>query len=138
MGIEQLGNAIDSERAMSVWQDALDAGPWNGQPVWVQGDLLPGNILVNNENLSGVIDWSGLGVGDPECDGMLAWALPPDARNIFRQTVGFDDATWARARGWVVEQTIWYIPYYEHTLPEAVDDAIHRLAAALEVDHHRL
>jgi len=132
VGIEQLGNTIDSKRALSVWQQALDAGPWNGQPVWVHGDLLPGNILVNTGKLSGVIDWSGLGVGDPACDGMLAWALPPDARDIFRQTLGFDDATWARARGWVVEQTIWYIPYYEHTLPEAVDDAIRRLAVALE------
>ena len=132
VGIEQLGNAIDSKRALSVWQQALDAGPWHEQPVWVHGDLLPGNIIVKNGRLSGVIDWSGLGVGDPACDGMLAWALPPDARDVFRQALGFDDATRARARGWVVEQTIWYIPYYEHTLREAVDDAKRRLAVALE------
>ncbi len=132
MGIAQLGDVVDPGRALSVWQDALDAGPWDGEPVWVHGDLLPGNVLVHNGKLSAVIDWSGLGVGDPACDGMLAWALPPEARGGFRQALGFDDATWARARGWVVEQTIWYIPYYRHSLPEAVDQAIRRLAAALE------
>ena len=131
LGIERLGD-VHSMQAESVWREALDAGPWNGEPVWVHGDLLPGNILVDNGRLSGVIDWSGLGVGDPACDGMLAWALPADPRHVFRQAVGFDDATWARARGWVVEQTIWYIPYYEHTLPEAVEGARRRLSAALE------
>lgn len=132
VGIEQLGDAIDRKRARSVWQLALDAGPWDKEPVWIHGDLLPGNILVDNDGLSGVIDWSGTGVGDPACDGMLAWALPPEARDVYRRTLGFDDATWARARGWVVEQTVWYIPYYEETLPEAVEDARRRLASALE------
>jgi hypothetical protein len=32
----------------------------------------------------------------------------------------------------VVEQTVWFIPYYEETLSGAVADARRRLAAALE------
>jgi len=132
VGIERLGDAIDAERALSVWNQALDAGPWEGESVWVHGDLLPANIIVDSGRLTGAIDWSGLGVGDPACDGMLAWALAHDTRAVFRQTLGFDDATWARSRGWVVEQTVHYIPYYEHTLPEAVEDARKRLTAALE------
>lgn len=113
---------------------ALDTGAWLNDPVWVHGDLLPGNLLVRQDRLCGVIDWSGAGIGDPACDAMVAWAFPSNARRIFREAVGFDDATWARARGWVVEQTILYIPYYERTLPLAVEQAKQRLHAALEND----
>ena len=37
---------IDVDRARRVWQSALEAGDWTGDPVWVHGDLLPGNILI--------------------------------------------------------------------------------------------
>ncbi len=133
-GLRQLDGVIDVRRAREVWQDALDAGDWPGAPVWVHGDLLPGNLLVRNGHLSGVIDWGSTGVGDPACEAMLAWALPPEARRRFRRTVGFDDATWARARGWVVEQTAFYIPYYASSLPEAAAQAKARLDAALAAD----
>ncbi len=69
---------VDGARARQVWCSALDAGAWPGAPVWVHGDLLPGNLLVRDGRLSGVIDWSGAGVGDPACDAMVAWSLPPD------------------------------------------------------------
>jgi aminoglycoside phosphotransferase (APT) family kinase protein len=133
-GLDQVDGLIDVDLAQQVWQLALDAGDWPNDPVWVHGDLLPGNLLVRQDRLCGVIDWSGAGIGDPACDAMVAWALPSDARRIFRDAVGFDDATWARARGWVVEQTILYIPYYERTLPLAVEQAKQRLQAALEDD----
>jgi aminoglycoside phosphotransferase (APT) family kinase protein len=93
---------------------------------------LPGNILVGDGRLTGVIDWSCAGVGDPACEAMVAWALPVSARHIFRQTMGFDEATWARARGWVIQQTARYIPYYAETLPIAVAQAKMRLTNAIE------
>jgi len=133
-GISQLDGVIDVDRARYVWQSALEAGDWQGDPVWIHGDLLPGNILVHRGRLSGIIDWSGAGVGDPACEAMLAWSLPSDARRLYRRTLGFDDATWARARGWVVEQTVFYIPYYATTLPTAVDQAMRRLNQALLPD----
>jgi aminoglycoside phosphotransferase (APT) family kinase protein len=129
--LDQLDGLIDVDRARRVWQSALEAGPWPHDPVWVHGDLLPGNILVRDWRLRGVIDWSGAGVGDPACEAMVAWALPPSARRIYKQTLGFDEATWARARGWVIEQTSLYIPYYAKTLPEAVDQATVRLNQVL-------
>ena len=129
--IEHLGGLVDADRARRVWRDALDAGPWGGDPVWVHGDLLPGNVLVRHDRLSGVIDWSGAGIGDPACDAMLAWSLPPAARDEYRAIAGFDDATWARGRGWVVEQTALFIPYYAASLPQAVAEARRRLDAAL-------
>ena len=127
----QLEGLIDVDRARRVWQSALEAGLWQHEPVWVHGDLLPGNILVRDGRLCGVIDWSGAGVGDPACEAMVAWALPPSARRAFKETLDFDDATWARARGWVIQQTALYIPYYANTLPQAVDQAKTRLNEVL-------
>ena len=89
-----------------------EAEPPAGNQVWVHGDLFPGNILVAEGRLVGVIDWSATGVGDPACDGMFAWSLGAEDRALYRRLLGYDDATWARARGWVVEQTVLYIPYY--------------------------
>jgi aminoglycoside phosphotransferase (APT) family kinase protein len=133
-GLDQIRGVIDTDRAERIWLSALAAGDWPGDAVWVHGDLLPGNLLVHHGRLCGVIDWSGAGVGDPACDAMLAWSLPPDSRRTFRQALGFDDGTWPRARGWVVEQTVLYIPYYQRTLPRAVEQAKQRLHAALNED----
>jgi aminoglycoside phosphotransferase (APT) family kinase protein len=130
-GIGQLDGVIDVNRARQVWRNALEAGEWLGEPAWVHGDLLPGNILIDHGRLSGIIDWGGAGVGDPACEAMLAWSLPADARRIYRSALGFDDATWTRARGWVVEQTVLFIPYYAKSLPSAVDQAMRRLSEAL-------
>jgi aminoglycoside phosphotransferase (APT) family kinase protein len=58
------------------------------------------------------------------------WLVYPAGRT-FREAVAFEDNTWARARGWVVEKTILYIPYYGRTLPVAVEQAKQRLQAAL-------
>src|SRR5207244_3341157 len=96
--IAALEGLIDVDRAVAVWDAALAAGPSSRAPVWVHGDLLPGNVLVHGGRLSGVIDWSAAGVGDPACDAMFAWALPPDARAVFRDALDIDDATWARGR----------------------------------------
>ncbi len=130
--IPGLEGIVDTSRALAVWQAAVSAHPWEEAPVWVHGDLLPGNILIRNGRLSGVIDWSAAGLGDPACEAMLAWSLPPGARRVYRRTLAFDDETWARARGWVVEQTALFIPYYAKTIPDAVAAARVRLQAVLE------
>ena len=44
---------------------------------------------------------------------------------------GLDDATWARAKGWTIEQTVAFIPYYEHSMPGAVAATRRRLHALL-------
>jgi aminoglycoside phosphotransferase (APT) family kinase protein len=127
----RLSGEVDVRQANAVWDAALSAPPWEGSPVWVHGDLLPGNLLVDRGRLVGVIDWSATGLGDPACDAMVAWALPTRERERFRSLLDFDGATWARARGWVVEQASLFIPYYERTLPDAVTAARRRLHAAL-------
>jgi aminoglycoside phosphotransferase (APT) family kinase protein len=129
--IHVLRDKIDAERALSIWEAALEAGPWSSTPVWVHGDLLPGNVIVRDCRVAGIIDWSSLGAGDPACELMLAWALPPGARALYRCLLPFDEASWARARGLVVEQAVSFITYYAKSIPEGVAMASRRLNALL-------
>jgi aminoglycoside phosphotransferase (APT) family kinase protein len=132
--ITHLDGLIDVGRATSVWDEALCADAWPGPAVWVHGDLLPGNVITRDGRLTGIIDWSASGVGDPACEAMLAWAMPPDARAVYRAELGIDDATWARGRGWALQQAVHFIPYYAETIPDAVAAAKHRLDALLNDD----
>jgi aminoglycoside phosphotransferase (APT) family kinase protein len=105
---------FDGDPAVSAeWERALAAPPWNGPPVWHHGDLDVRNWLVRDGRISGVIDWGAMGVGDPACDVMVAWKLHSAlARDAFREALPTDDATWARARGWVVFQSVATLAYY--------------------------
>jgi len=95
------------------WERALAAPAWDGPPVWHHGDLDARNWLVRGGRISGVIDWGSMGVGDPACDVMVAWKLhSPAARDAFRDALPTDDATWERARGWVLSQAIAILAYY--------------------------
>ena len=95
------------------WERALAAPPWDGPPVWHHGDLDARNWLVRDGRISGVIDWGAMGVGDPACDVMVAWKLhSAAARDAFRDALSTDDATWARARGWVLSQAVAALAYY--------------------------
>jgi aminoglycoside phosphotransferase (APT) family kinase protein len=95
------------------WEAALAVPRWSGPPVWHHGDLDVRNWLVRDGRISGVIDWGCMGVGDPAADVMVAWKLhSPEARDVFREALPTDDATWARARGWVVWQAVAALAYY--------------------------
>jgi aminoglycoside phosphotransferase (APT) family kinase protein len=97
-----LRGRIDTDLAAGVWQAALDA-PWDGPPVWFHGDAQPGNLLLREGRLSAVIDFGTSGVGDPACDTTIAWTfLTGESSRVFREGLPFDDATWARGRGWAI------------------------------------
>jgi aminoglycoside phosphotransferase (APT) family kinase protein len=102
--IEALRNEIDPGLATAAWERAVAAPAWRGPAVWMHGDLHPANLLVQNGQLSAVIDFGLLAVGDPACDLMVAWTfLSGDARDDFRARLSVDDGTWARARGWALD-----------------------------------
>lgn len=135
--ITALDGHIDVRRALAVWEAAVAADRWAEPPVWVHGDLLPGNVVVQDGVLAGVIDWSAAGLGDPACDTMLGWAMPSPARLEYREALGVDDATWARGRGWTVQQAVLFIPYYARTIPDGVAAARRRLDTVLQDDRRR-
>jgi aminoglycoside phosphotransferase (APT) family kinase protein len=123
---------IDVDAAVQVWEAALAAPQWDQPPVWFHGDLLSGNVLVEQGRVSAVIDFSGLGVGDPAPDLMIAWSLFDRAsRAVFRAALGVDDATWARGRGQALSQAVIFVPYYRHTNPAGVRAAMRMLGELL-------
>ncbi len=91
--ITRLGGRFDPAAVTAVWEAAL-AAKFEGPPVWVHGDVAPGNLLVRDRRLCAVIDFGCMAVGDPACDLAIAWAfLEGDARNAFRAGLPLDAGT---------------------------------------------
>jgi aminoglycoside phosphotransferase (APT) family kinase protein len=99
-----LQRSFDTGPLLGVWEEALAQPTWAGRPLWVHGDLHPANMLVQDHELTAVIDFGLLGVGDPACDLMVAWTyLSADSREVFRRELAADDASWSRGRGWALQ-----------------------------------
>jgi aminoglycoside phosphotransferase (APT) family kinase protein len=119
--IGALPPAFDKPRLLSVWGRALQAPALGGDPVWIHGDLAPGNLVARDGRVAGVIDWGGMAVADPACDMMIAWTLlSGESRESFKRALNVNDATWDRARGWTLSVAAIAIPYYLESSPEIV------------------
>lgn len=130
--IAALVGMIDTDAVTAAWKTMLQTPAWSGSPVWVHGDLSPGNLLVQEGRLTGVIDFGGLGVGDPACDLIVAWnLLPASVRNVFRAELALDDATWLRGRGWALSVALIQLPYYKDTNPTLAVNARHVIGQVL-------
>jgi aminoglycoside phosphotransferase (APT) family kinase protein len=111
--LKSLNSVIDTEVLTRIWEECLQAFPWDKPPVWIHGDLLPANLLIQEGKLSAIIDFGLMGTGDPACDLIPAWSLlTANTRDIFRMTVGVDDATWIRGQGWALSIALIILPYY--------------------------
>jgi aminoglycoside phosphotransferase (APT) family kinase protein len=133
--IQALDGMLDTEAVAAAWDAALQAPAWQGRLVWIHGDVSSGNLLAAQGRLSAVIDFGGLGIGDPACDLMVAWTLfSGESREAFRAALSVDDATWARGRGWALSWALIFIPYYVNTNPVGVSDARHTIDEVL-ADH---
>lgn len=133
--ITALRDTIDADEVTATWDTILGLPAWAGPPVWLHGDLAPGNVLLTDNRLGAVIDFAGMGVGDPAIDVRAAWTvLPTDARSTFRAAMPIDDATWARGRGWALAQTLAQLLYYRDTHPALVTN-LRRVIRAILADH---
>jgi aminoglycoside phosphotransferase (APT) family kinase protein len=122
--IRALQGMLDADAVTAVWDASLQAPAWHGPPVWIHGDVSAGNLLAVHGRLSAVIDFGGLGVGDPACDLMIAWTLfSGESREAFRAALSVDDTMWARGRGWALSWALIFIPYYVNTNPAGVSNA---------------
>ena len=119
--IEASRGVIDTKAVLAAWNRSLAVPAWNGKPVWIHGDLLKSNLLVRNDQLCAVVDFGGVGIGDPAADVIPAWAVfNRVGREAFRQALAVDDETWNRARGYALHQAVMIIPYYPETNPQFV------------------
>lgn len=100
--ISYLEDIIDAKAALDLWEKAC-LTKWEKEPVSIHGDFASGNILIQNDKLSGVIDFGGMAIGDPACDLVIAWTyLSNKARDIFVNEMALDQNTWLRARAWAL------------------------------------
>ena len=89
------------------------------KPRWYHGDLSAENLIVRDGQLTAVLDFGGLGVGDPTVDLVVAWeVLDAASRDVFRQAVGADEVTWLRGRAWALSLALGTFPYYWLTMPD--------------------
>ena len=124
---------IDVDAVAAIAAQAV--GLPDAEPVFVHGDLIPGNLLVLDGRLSAVIDWGGAGYGDPAQDLAPAWSvLDGPGRQIFRRLVEADDQAWIRGRTIELEHAVGAVLYYvprghqlgdvmERTLGRIIEDA---------------
>jgi aminoglycoside phosphotransferase (APT) family kinase protein len=105
---QQLGGLSDPNAVLRFWDRALSTPPWPGPPLWIHGDLHPGNLLVEGGRLSAVIDFGDLAAGDPATDLAVMWMLlPSEVRQAFLSAARgpfntCDEHTEIRARGWAL------------------------------------
>lgn len=100
--IAALGPLIDAKRCAAIWNAALDTN-WNDAPVWVHGDIAPGNLLFRNGRLAAIIDFGSSGTGDPACDYAIAFThFDAAARARLRDGLGIDPATLLRGQAWAL------------------------------------
>ena len=101
-------------RLWSVLRELPRAAP----DVMTHGDLIPGNVLVQDGRLAGVIDVGGFGPADPALDLVAAWHLLDAApRQVLRDHLGADDLEWDRGRAWAFEQAMGLVWYYATSNP---------------------
>src|SRR5690606_732803 len=95
---------LDVPRLRRLWMVMRDL-PRTAPDVMTHGDLTPGNVLVADGRLTGVLDVGDLGPADPALDLIAGWnLLEAKPRRVFRDLLGCDDLDWARGRAWAFEQ----------------------------------
>lgn len=113
-----LADDVDVLTLAAIWDEALAHAEWDGARTWVHHDLAPGNLLLRDGRLSGLIDFAGIGLGDAASDLGVAWnLLPAGARAVLRDGLGVDDVTWVRGRARAIAQAVVQLPYYRDTNP---------------------
>jgi len=130
--IARLSDQSERNAATQVWEEAL-ASVWGHDPVWVHGDFAVGNLLVRGGNLIGVIDFGQLAVGDPACDLTIAWTLfAGSERRSFRDAIGLEEDTWARAKGWAIWKALILVSGIASGPQNLIEDAQCVLSGILE------
>ncbi|MFA2808066.1 aminoglycoside phosphotransferase family protein [Bacillus mycoides] len=136
VAIENNKDVFDETLLKHLWDLALRS-TWDHKPVWVHGDVAPGNLLVKEGKLCAVIDFGILGVGDPACDAAMAWTFfDKNSRKVFKEVLQMDEKTWNRARGWALWKAL--ITYDANkTSNKIVADESYRVIQVIVDDYKR-
>ena len=112
-----VSSGVDVDRVRALW-GRLRRLPGPAADVMTHGDLTPGNLLVSQGRLAGVLDVGGLGPADPALDLVVGWhLLDPGPRQVFRAALAVDDREWQRGRAWALQQAMGLVWYYRVSNP---------------------
>lgn len=129
--IANVADLFDPIRLSAAWDAAL-AAPAAPVPTWIHGDLQGSNLLVNRGRLCGVIDFGGLGVGDPACDLIVAWNLfGSAARGVYCAELMCGDSEWTRGFGWALSSAAIAFESYRVSHPVVAGQAHRTLCEVL-------
>ena len=110
---EKSDRLLDVSRLRRVWARLREL-PRESSDVITHGDLIPGNVLVLDGRLAGIIDVGSLGPADPALDLVSAWhLLGTEPRHALRVVLRCDDLEWERGKAWAFQQAMGAAWYYE-------------------------
>jgi aminoglycoside phosphotransferase (APT) family kinase protein len=87
-----------------TWETALQA-PYARSSKWLHGDLHARNALVENDAITGIIDWGDITSGDVATDLAAIWMLFSEQtarQKALSEYADISEATLQRAKGWAV------------------------------------
>lgn len=114
---QSVGHDLDTASLGALWDDLRDLPP-AGPDVMTHGDLMPGNVVVTDGRLGGLLDTGGFGPADRALDLVAAWhLLGAPARAVLRGRLGCTDLEWARGRAWALQQALGLVWYYAGSHP---------------------
>jgi aminoglycoside phosphotransferase (APT) family kinase protein len=109
---------LDVPRLRRLWAVMRNLPRSPAADVMTHGDLIPGNVLVSNGHLAGILDVGGVGPADPAVDLVSAWhLLEAGPRQVLREDLGCDDLEWERGKAWAFEQAMGAVWYYTASNP---------------------
>jgi aminoglycoside phosphotransferase (APT) family kinase protein len=116
-----------------VWEQGLAAGPYGGTPLWLHGDIHPGNYLLKDDHtLAGIIDFGDVCQGDPAFDLATAWvSFDAAGRDDFfgayfescREETRLDQDLVPRAKGWAASAYVIAVLSSDLSTPDFIDMA---------------
>jgi aminoglycoside phosphotransferase (APT) family kinase protein len=105
--LEQLSADTDGASLSTAATATVEAGaraPIDTQPGWIHGDLHPKNVISNDGQLSAIVDWGDMCVGDKATDLACVWMLfdSVDHVDFWNAYGGASNSAMMRARAWAI------------------------------------
>lgn len=118
---EQSEGLVDVPSLRTIWARLREL-PRRLPDVMTHGDLIPGNVLVEDGHLAGVLDVGGLAPADPALDLVGAWhLLDHTPRQALRTELDCGDLEWERGKVWALQQAMGAVWYYRKSNPAMHD-----------------
>ena len=114
---ERSRSLLDVVSLRRLWRRYRELPRHPGETM-THGDLVPGNVLVSDGRLAGVLDVGTYGSADPALDLVSAWhLLEVEPRAVLRTALSCSELEWERGKAWAFVQAMGLVWYYERSNP---------------------